>query len=115
MDIAAEENQALPFLLGVGEPVEVIGGQVTIGFDFAFHKDKMNEEKTRRGLEKALGALLGAIVRVEGVLLEKKRERVHDEAAAFAQVPNPFHKAGGSMTGTGGDSLISAFGGRVVE
>ncbi len=104
---AGEENHALPFLLGVGEPVSVVGQCVKIGFDFAFHKDKFNEEKNRRLLERALGSVVNAAVRVEGVLLEKKERLGHDDAAQ----PQVAMAAGPVVA----DSLISAFGGRVVE
>jgi DNA polymerase-3 subunit gamma/tau len=104
---AGEENHALPYLLGVGEPISVVGQSVKIGFDFAFHKDKFNEEKNRRLLERALGSIVNAAVRVEGVLLEKKERLVHDDAAQ----PQPAMAAGPAVA----DSLLTAFGGRVVE
>lgn len=108
---AGEENHSLPFLLGVGEPVAVQGKKVKIGFDFAFHKDKLNEEKNRCLLEKALGGLLNAAVHVEGVLLEKKESLAHDDAAALASMA----ASAAPVAITAGNDILSAFGGRVVE
>ena len=106
MEKAGEQNHGLMFLLGVGSPVEVVGRIVRIGFDFAFHKDKLNQEKNRRMIENALGGILGADIRVEGVLLEKKEGVGHSDAApaaAAAAVP--------AFEG----NVLQAFGGRVVE
>lgn len=108
---AGEHNAGLPFLLGVGTPVEVVGRLVRIGFDFAFHKDKLNQEKNRRALEAALGELVGGEVRLEGIVLEKKMGLQQDDAApamAVAAAPVPSSAA---FDG----NVLQAFGGRVVE
>ena len=108
---AGEENQSLPYLLGVGEPIEIQGKKIKIGFDFAFHKDKLNEDKNRRLLEKALGSLLNAAVFVEGVLLEKRERRSFDEIMeSRAPVPQTV-----APQATGAGDILSAFGGRVVQ
>jgi DNA polymerase III gamma/tau subunit len=105
MEKAGEQNHGLLYLLGVGAPVEVAGKIVRIGFDFAFHKDKLNQEKNRRMIEKALAGIIGADVRVEGVLLEKKQGLVHDDAAPAEAVAAPVFEG----------NVLQAFGGRVVE
>ncbi len=104
---AAEENQALPYLLGVGEPIAIEGKKIKIGFDFAFHKDKLNEDKNRKLLEKALGSLLNAAVFVEGVLLEKKERIVHDDAAVSTSQK--------LVPAIGNGEILATFGGRVVQ
>lgn len=106
MEKAGEQNHGLLYLLGVGSPVEVAGKIVRIGFDFAFHKDKLNQEKNRRMIEKALAGIIGAEVRVEGVLLEKKSGLGHDDAA-------PVETAVAAPVFEG--NVLQAFGGRVVE
>ncbi len=106
MEKAGEQNHGLLYLLGVGSPVEVAGKIVRIGFDFAFHKDKLNQEKNRRMIEKALAGIIGAEVRVEGVLLEKKSGLGHDDAA-----PVETSAAAPAFDG----NVLQAFGGRVVE
>lgn len=105
MEKAGEQNHGLLYLLGVGSPVEVAGKIVRIGFDFAFHKDKLNQEKNRRMIEKALAGIIGAEVRVEGVLLEKKSGLGHDDAAPAEAVAAPVFEG----------NVLQAFGGRVVE
>ena len=98
-------------MLGVGEPIEIQGKKIKIGFDFAFHKDKLNEDKNRRLLEKALGSLLNAAVFVEGVLLEKRERRSFDEIMeSRAPVPQTV-----APQATGAGDILSAFGGRVVQ
>ncbi|HTM69148.1 MAG TPA: DNA polymerase III subunit gamma/tau [Candidatus Binatia bacterium] len=107
---AGEQNHGLLYLLGVGSPVAVAGRIVKIGFDFAFHRDKLMQEKNRRMIEKALAAVVGTDdIRVEGVLLEKKEGLVQDNAApaqdVLAAQPVPVIEG----------NLLQAFGGRVVE
>ncbi len=106
---AGDEGHSLSFLLGAGEPTGIVGKTVRIGFDFAFHRDKCNDEKTNRLLEKVFGAALGAAVRIEGILLDKKDRIMQDDAAAEPAIAAP-------AAATGVDNnLLSAFGGRVVE
>jgi len=102
-----EENHSLPFLLGVSEPAEICGNLIRIGFNFAFHKDKLNQEKNRRIVEKVLCGLLNSSVKVEGIILERKVEIVDNVAASVVKEPLP---PAGPV-----DSLAAAFGGRVVE
>jgi hypothetical protein len=111
MEKAGEQNHGLLYLLGVGAPVEVVGRIVRIGFDFAFHRDKMNQDKNRHMLEKALAGVIGADdIRVEGVLLEKKDALVHDDAAPAEAAAVPA-QAAPAFDG----NILQAFGGRVVE
>ncbi|MBI4458033.1 DNA polymerase III subunit gamma/tau [Candidatus Uhrbacteria bacterium] len=101
---AGEENHSLPFVLGIGQPVDAEPGKVVLGFEFAFHRDKVNEEKNRRVLEKVLGELLGDKVRIDGILLEKSEAPQYSEPARpSAAVPQVL------------EGLVAAFGGKVVE
>jgi len=104
--LVGEENHSLPFLLGTAEPVGVEGDLVKVGFNYAFHRDKLNHEKNRRILEKALGCLLKTAVRVEGVVLDRKVGIVNNGAAPETVSAAPL---------TPVDGLAAAFGGRVVE
>lgn len=105
---AGERNAGLPYILGVGTPIEVVGKNVRIGFDFAFHKDKLNQEKNRRMIEDALGGILGHNVRVEGILLAKKEVPADGELTDSA-VAEP------AIAAVMGGNILQAFGGRVVE
>jgi len=105
---AGEENHSLPFLLGVAKPAEICGNLIRIGFNFAFHKEKLNQDKNRRIVEKVLTSILEATVRVEGVILDKIIE-IDDNVPAGEIQAVPAVAAGPA------DALAAAFGGRVVE
>lgn len=62
-------NHSLEALMRSGRPVSVEGGALLIGFPYAFHRDKVDEEANRRAVEDALTQLLGRPVRVRCVLL----------------------------------------------
>ncbi len=108
MEKSGEKNAGLLYVLGVGTPVEVVGTIVRIGFDFAFHKDKFNQEKNRRHLEEALGDLLGKKVCLEGVLLAAKTGIRQDD---FALAGGVVEQKAQAFDG----NVLQAFGGRVVE
>ncbi len=107
---AGEENHALPFLLKVSAPVEVVGRVVKIGFQYAFHREKFNEEKNRRMLESILSEVVGQELRVEGVALEKTAEMVHNAETEEVR-PEPAVQETGAMT----QKIATAFGGKIVE
>lgn len=107
MEKSGEKNAALLYVLALGTPTEVVGTVVRIGFDFAFHRDKLNHEKNRRQVEEALCETIGCSVRVEGVLLEVKSGIGQDEYDAAA--PAAEQKAP-AFSG----NVLEAFGGKVV-
>lgn len=78
---AGQEHHSFNYLLCSAKPVEVTGALVKIGLTHGFHRDKCNEEKNRRLIEKAFSEVIGQAVAVEGVLLEKSEQMVHTEAA----------------------------------
>jgi len=49
-------------------PVAVEGDVVVLGFDYDFHRGKVEEEQNRRDVEEALGGLVGRRYRVRCVL-----------------------------------------------
>jgi len=109
MRSAGEHHHSLPFLLGVGKPVSVIGRIIKVGFGFAFHRKKFNEEKNRRILEQVLGGILQEEVRLEGVVLENAAEMGQTETAEGS--PEGPAETGPSLA----QNMAAAFEGRVVE
>lgn len=104
---AGEENHSLPFLLGVAKPIAVMGSKVQIGFDFAFHKDKVNDDKNRKILERVLSAMVGGAVMIEGILLDKKEKMDYTDPVPSVSGKTPAPQ--------GVAALAAAFGGKVVE
>ncbi len=92
LKLAQVENHSLPFLLSTSEPLGVDGDMVTIGLQYLFHRDKLNEPKCRTVLEKIVSEVYGIPLRVDGILMAQK-----------VQVANSM------------DDILSTLGGRVVE
>ncbi len=107
MEKSGEKSAALLYVLALGTVTEVVGTVVRVGFDFAFHRDKLNHDKNRRLVEEVLCDVLGKTVRVEGVLLETK--------SGIGQEEN-FAPAGASAAKepTFSGNVLEAFGGKVV-
>jgi len=66
-------NHSLPFILKMGEPCEVVGRVVKIGFKFTFHRDKINEPKMRLMAENALNEVFNSSgLGLEGIFVAEK-------------------------------------------
>ena len=99
-----EYNHSLPFILKMGEPVELTGRIIKIAFRYTFHKDKINESKVRAMAEKALNEVFkGANLGLEGIhvpieesttIIDKPEEKVNNELVT---------------------NLIESFGGQLAE
>lgn len=85
-----EENHSLPFLLSTSEPVEIEGDIVHVGVAYPFHRDKLNEEKSRAVLEKVLASEFKIPLRVQGVVFARK-------PAATAAVEDILNTLGGKI------------------
>ncbi|MDP3245248.1 MAG: DNA polymerase III subunit gamma/tau [bacterium] len=66
-----KENPSLPFILKLSEPKSLENNKLKIGVAYAFHRDRLNEEKNRAFMEKILFEQFGARLKIEGVLMEK--------------------------------------------
>lgn len=55
-------------------PVAVEGDVVVLGFDYDFHRGKVEEERNRRDVEEALSSLVGQRYRVRCVLAQGVRQ-----------------------------------------
>jgi DNA polymerase-3 subunit gamma/tau len=53
------ENHSLCFILENCRPIEIKNGQVILGVDFKFHKDKLEEPRNRQKIESALKKVTG--------------------------------------------------------
>ncbi|MBC7227133.1 MAG: DNA polymerase III subunit gamma/tau [Thermoflexales bacterium] len=83
-------NHSLEALMRSGRPVSVEGGALLIGFPYAFHRDKVDEEANRRAVEDALTQLLSRPVRVRCVLLAGSSGKPSARPApARAPTPQP--------------------------
>ena len=66
-------------LLKSCEPIAVEGSTVTLGFYYAFHKEKIEEPQHAALVERALGQVLGAPHRIKCTLSPKDQRRVKKE------------------------------------
>jgi DNA polymerase-3 subunit gamma/tau len=67
-------NLSLEALMRSCQPVAVEGDVVVLGFDYDFHRGKVEEEHNRRDVEDALSGLVGQRYRVRCVLAQKTQQ-----------------------------------------
>ncbi|MCX6779188.1 MAG: DNA polymerase III subunit gamma/tau [Candidatus Magasanikbacteria bacterium] len=99
-----EYNHSLPFILKMGEPVELRGRIVKIAFRYTFHRDKINESKVRAMAEKALNEVFkGANLGLEGIHIPIEE--------SVAVIDKPAEKVDNELV----TNLIESFGGQLAE
>jgi len=79
-------NLSLEALMRSCRPVAVEGDVVVLGFDYDFHRGKVEEERNKRDVEDTLSSLLGWKCRVRCVLRQKGQQ---EQAGAAQQRPQP--------------------------
>ncbi len=77
-------NLSLEALMRSCRPVAVEGDVVVLGFDYDFHRGRVEEERNRRDVEDALSELMGRRYRVRCVLTQDARQ---ERAATFPRRP----------------------------
>ena len=75
-------NRAVEALLKSCEPISVKGDCATLGFYHGFHRERTNEEKSRRVVEDALAELAGRPLRLKCVMLEGDRKQKEQDSEA---------------------------------
>jgi len=79
-------NLSLEALLRSCRPVGVEGDVVVLGFDYDFHRGKVEEDRNRRDVEETLSDLVGTKYRVRCVLAQNVQPK---RATAPPQRPTP--------------------------
>lgn len=94
-------NHSLPFILKMGEPLEVKGNVVRIGFKFALHRDKFNENKIKIIAEKVFNEVFGHTkLCLEGLYLETAGALDNDdENKDNSVITNLMEEFGGQIIG----------------
>ena len=73
-------SRSVEALLNSCEHVSVQGDLVTLGFHHGFHKERMDEEKSRCVVEEALAEIAGRTYRVKSTLYKGSRRQTHQQA-----------------------------------
>ena len=116
MKKVGEESQGLVYLMSCAEPINVDGETIRFGFGYAFHSEKMNNQKNKLVLERAMHAMLGRPCHLEAVHLDKKPDlgqtnsvpTAMPEAAPAVGAPNTAPSA------VTGDAFAAQFGGKRI-
>ncbi len=104
---AQKRNHGLPYMLGVAELLECKDGHLTIGFQYAMYRDRLNERRHREVLEEALAEVVGTPLRIKAVLVAQRTDGLVEPAPqvrvdASAALPDGFAE------------LVKEFGGTVA-
>ncbi len=104
---AQKRNHGLPYMLGAAELLDCAGGTLTIGFQYAMYRDRLNDKRHRDTFEAALSEALGAAMKVKAVLVAQRTDGLvepspHIQVEATANLPDGFA------------DLVKEFGGTVA-
>ncbi|MFA5946712.1 MAG: DNA polymerase III subunit gamma/tau [Patescibacteria group bacterium] len=86
-----ERNMSMPLILGSSKPVAIDGSTITISLAYQFHVKAMEDQKSQRLVQEAIGAIMMAMPTQILCIIEKGKEP-----------NNPV------------DTLVEAFGGQVL-
>jgi DNA polymerase-3 subunit gamma/tau len=87
-----ERNMSMPLILSASKPVAIEGSTITVSFAYQFHVKAMEDQKSQRLLQEAIGAIMMAMPSQILCVIEKGKE-----------ANNPV------------DTLVDAFGGQIIE
>lgn len=99
---AQKRDHGLPYMLGVAELLDCGAGTLTIGFQYALYRDRLNDRRHRETFEAALSETMGAALKVKAVLVAQRTDglvepspQIHVEATAslpdgFAELVKEF-------------------------
>lgn len=87
-----KENNSLPLVMNLSEPLGFEKGILKIGVGYDFYRDKLNTEKSRVILAGVLKKCFNCVIKTEAVLVERKKD---DDSLV--------------------QNVLDAFGGKVVE
>jgi DNA polymerase-3 subunit gamma/tau len=101
-------NHGLPYMLGAAELLDCAGGTLTVGFQYAMYRDRLNDKKHREVFEAAIAEVLGERVTVKTILVAQRTDglvepspQIHVESTA-KNLPDGFAE------------LVKEFGGTVA-
>ncbi len=104
---AQKRNHGLPYMLGAAELLDCDSGVLTIGFQYAMYRDRLNDKRHRDPFEAALSEVLGAVVRVKSILVAQRTDGLV-EPSPFIQVESSANLPEGFA------ELVKEFGGTVA-
>jgi DNA polymerase-3 subunit gamma/tau len=110
---AQTRDHGLPFMLGVAELLDCAAGTLTIGFQYALYRDRLNDRRHRETFEAALCEALGATLRVKAVLVARTDAQEGLETNGVDVVPNIIVTPAAKLP-DGFAELVKEFGGTVA-
>ena len=103
-----KRNHGLPYMLGAAELLDSSGGVLTVGFQYAMYRDRLNDRKHRDVFEAAIADVLGETIKVKSILVAQRTDglvepapQIHVETTA-KNLPDGFA------------DLVKEFGGTVA-
>lgn len=97
------EHHALALILRVGYPVASDGEVLSIGFPYVFHRERLEEARSRTALQDACEQVLGVRLRIEGTTLDAR------ELEGFMQREQTHAKTDDPLV----TQILTTFGGEV--
>ncbi|MFZ5390773.1 MAG: DNA polymerase III subunit gamma/tau [Patescibacteria group bacterium] len=71
-------NHSLSFILSIAKPVKLAGNELTIGFKYKLHQERVHDKKIRQQVEDVISQSVGSTVVVKTAMEEQNREKGGD-------------------------------------
>lgn len=103
-----KRNHGLPYMLGAAELLGCEDGVLTVGFQYAMYRDRLNDRKHRDVFEAAIADVLGERVAVKTVLVAQRTDGLVEPAPGIRVEPTAKNLPEGFA------DLVKEFGGTVA-
>ena len=103
-----KRNHGLPYMLGAAELLDSSGGVLTVGFQYAMYRDRLNDRKHRDVFEAAIADVLGETVKVKTILVAQRTDGLVEPSPQIRVEPTAKNLPDGFA------DLVKEFGGTVA-
>ncbi|HTK60673.1 MAG TPA: hypothetical protein VL283_05735, partial [Candidatus Baltobacteraceae bacterium] len=103
-----KRNHGLPYMLGAAELLDSSGGVLTVGFQYAMYRDRLNDRKHRDVFEAAIADVLGERMTVKTILVAQRTDGLVEPA------PGIHVESTAKNLPDGFADLVKEFGGTVA-
>jgi len=103
-----KRNHGLPYMLGAAELLDCSAGTLTVGFQYAMYRDRLNDKKHREVFEAAIGDVLGERLVVKSILVAQRTDGLVEPAPGIHVEPTAKNLPEGFA------DLVKEFGGTVA-
>ncbi len=93
----SDSNHSLALTLKIGQPLTLVDDQLTIGFAYGFHQERVSEDRNATVIEKVLADLLGKNLQVKAIVSDAVAREIEEDDRLDPQLGQVLEALGGEL------------------